>query len=568
MCSGKGIYAVLLGSGISRAAGIPTGWDVTLDLVRRFARLSGADAGEQPDHWFRQVHSAEPEYSALLEALAKSPAERRSLLQAYFEPSPDEREQGLKTPTAAHRAIANLVASGHIRVIVTTNFDRLMEIALSDAGITPAVISNGDQAAGAAPLVHQRCVLVKLHGDYLDDRIMNTEAELSTYDSRMAAKLDQILDEFGLIVSGWSGDWDAALRAAFSRCPSRRYTTYWGAVGEPSPRAAALIAHRQAQVVRVNSADALFTSLEEKVRSLEEMQTTAPISVAAAVATLKRYLAEDRQRIRLDDMVREEAFRVAKIVDAALPRSQPPDAATAIAAVQAIDNQTEILRALFFHGCRISRAEQGDVFVGALRLMLPEGRWFNIRVFEAWAALRFYPMGSIMYAGAFGAVCSRNWSLLRKLLTMKFKSDVAPARTGTFDLAVISTLSESVANSLKPNNRTAASDHVVDLLALLAVGLVPNPEDLFDELETWIGLAAADAHLRLKRSSEFVPPGRFMWRGSRSARYPTAIFEDAEQAGTDWPPLRAGWFGGTLEGFTAAKAHFEAHVQRMAQISW
>jgi hypothetical protein len=31
----KGVYAVLLGSGLSRAARVPTGWEITLDLVRR-----------------------------------------------------------------------------------------------------------------------------------------------------------------------------------------------------------------------------------------------------------------------------------------------------------------------------------------------------------------------------------------------------------------------------------------------------------------------------------------------------------------------------------------------------
>jgi hypothetical protein len=32
--SGPGTYAILLGSGVSRAAGVPTGWEVTLNLVR------------------------------------------------------------------------------------------------------------------------------------------------------------------------------------------------------------------------------------------------------------------------------------------------------------------------------------------------------------------------------------------------------------------------------------------------------------------------------------------------------------------------------------------------------
>lgn len=279
ICSGSGIYAVLLGSGISRAAGIPTGWEIILGLVTELARVAGKDPGARPDEWFRTEYGVEPDYSAVLGALAKSPAERRNLLQPYFEPTPDERERGVKVPTAAHRAIASLAASGHVRVVLTTNFDRLMEIALADVGITPVVISNGDQAQGAAPLVHQSCVLLKLHGDYLDDRIMNTEAELATYDERMATRLDQVLEEFGLVVSGWSGEWDMALRAAFERCSSRRYTTYWSTVGEPGSRASDLIVRRQAQVIRTSGANTFFADLKEKVQSLDELRAEHPLTV-------------------------------------------------------------------------------------------------------------------------------------------------------------------------------------------------------------------------------------------------------------------------------------------------
>src|SRR5437879_2506745 len=41
--SSKGAYALLLGSGVSRAAGIPTGWEVVLDLIRKVAKLEGED---------------------------------------------------------------------------------------------------------------------------------------------------------------------------------------------------------------------------------------------------------------------------------------------------------------------------------------------------------------------------------------------------------------------------------------------------------------------------------------------------------------------------------------------
>src|SRR5258708_16295222 len=127
MYSNKGVYALLLGSGVSRSAGIPTGWEVVLDLAKTLAYLQNEDSGSDPAAWYKEKFTQEPNYSSLLDMLAKSPSERSQLLRNYFEPSTTEREQGIKAPTAAHKAIADLVANGYIRVILTTNFDRLLE---------------------------------------------------------------------------------------------------------------------------------------------------------------------------------------------------------------------------------------------------------------------------------------------------------------------------------------------------------------------------------------------------------------------------------------------------------
>jgi len=43
-------------------------------------------------------------------------------------------------PSPAHRAIAQLVKDGYIKVIITTNFDRLIERSLNEVGIEPTVI--------------------------------------------------------------------------------------------------------------------------------------------------------------------------------------------------------------------------------------------------------------------------------------------------------------------------------------------------------------------------------------------------------------------------------------------
>jgi NAD-dependent SIR2 family protein deacetylase len=177
----KGVFALLVGSGLSRAAGIPTGWEITLDLIRRVALAQGVD--EQPDWagWYRQKVGQEPNYSALLEELASSPDERRSILHSYIEPTEEDRAEGRKVPTAAHYAVADLVRSGYVRVIVSTNFDRLTENALRERGIEPTVVASSDALLGAEPMTHSTCYILKLHGDYKDARILNTDAELTEY---------------------------------------------------------------------------------------------------------------------------------------------------------------------------------------------------------------------------------------------------------------------------------------------------------------------------------------------------------------------------------------------------
>lgn len=234
----KGVYALLIGSGVSRAAQIPTGWEIILELTKRVGALE--EAGDQEDWaaWYKQRFGSEPNYSELLSKLSQSPDERRAILHRFIEPTPEEVDEGIKVPTKAHRAIARLVRDGYIRVIITTNFDRLLENALREVGVEPTVIRSDDDLRGAVPLIHSRCYVVKVHGDYLDTRILNTDEELAAYSDPMNALLDRIFDEHGLIVCGWSAEWDHALRAAITRTPNRRSRFIMPTRGPraPSPR--------------------------------------------------------------------------------------------------------------------------------------------------------------------------------------------------------------------------------------------------------------------------------------------------------------------------------------------
>ena len=316
MYEGKGIFALLLGSGLSRAAEIPTGWEITLDLIRRVALAQGVE--DQPDWaaWYRVKTGLEPDYSAILQELALSPEERRSILNSYIEPTEEDRAEGRKVPTSAHEAIANLVQGGYVRVIITTNFDRLTENALRERGIEPTVIASVDALTGAEPITHSNCYILKLHGDYKDARILNTDVELSAYPDTYNALLDRILDEHGLVVCGWSGEWDHALRAAFLRAPNRRYTTFWAARGELGAGAKELVNQRHARVIPITDADRFFSTLLERVETIQQTHRQNPLSIEVQVNSAKRFLSKSEYRIQLDELFSEETNHVTTQLDA------------------------------------------------------------------------------------------------------------------------------------------------------------------------------------------------------------------------------------------------------------
>lgn len=227
MYSNKGAYVLLLGSGISRSAHIPTGWEIESCLIEQLAAAEGDIIKEDAHQWFKQKYKTEASYSSLLEELVQTPTERVQLMKQFFEPTDDEKDLGWKQPTKAHKAIAKLAKAGYVRVILTTNFDRLLEQAFESEGITPQVISYEAAISQATPLVHcQIPTIVKINGDYIDCEFRNTSEELDEYPPTMKQYLKRIFEDYGLITCGWSGEWDKGLINIISESTLPRYNSF------------------------------------------------------------------------------------------------------------------------------------------------------------------------------------------------------------------------------------------------------------------------------------------------------------------------------------------------------
>ena len=92
MYHNKGVYALLLGSGISRGANIPTAWDIVEDLCRQIAVANGENIDEINDflNWYEVTYEEPPGYSTLLAKLGRTQADRTGALRKYFEESADD----------------------------------------------------------------------------------------------------------------------------------------------------------------------------------------------------------------------------------------------------------------------------------------------------------------------------------------------------------------------------------------------------------------------------------------------------------------------------------------------
>lgn len=537
--SDPGVYAVLLGSGVSTGAGVPTGWQVVLDLLGRLAAAEGEEpTRDQLEGWYAERYGEEPEYSSLLAKLGATQAERQALLRDYFEASEDERQQGVKVPSEAHHSLAQLVARGAVRVVLTTNFDRLTEHALDAAGVSYDVWSSPDDIQGGVPLAHGRTVVVKLHGDYRDTRIRNTLGELSTYHDELDNLLDRILDEFGLVVCGWSAMWDPALEAAIRRAPNRRYRMFWAARhGHLEEQAQRLVDQRKAVVVPIDDADGFFSQVAEKVAALDEAARPHPASTEAAVAMLKRHLPNSADRIRMTDLVMEEAHRVREfLAPEHFPvQVPPPDTTQVVRRVHHYEAAIETVVALFVHGAAWGdRPDHAQLWARALEVIAnPDDGGGGGKVILL--NLRRYPALVCFYAAGTAAVARGRWETLRAIALEPVWRDVNeeerlvaalhPHRV--FDDA------DTVAQELAPghpNSRrhTPISDHLHHHLRQPLAPIVDLDErydEAFDRFELLAGLLLTDLRLQTKASDQVrpVPPGyvgRLKWRFQYQERIP------------------------------------------------
>ena len=161
----------------------------------------------------------------------------------------------------------------------------------------------------------------------------------------------------------------------------------------------------------------------------------------------------------------------------------------------------------------------------------------------------------IAYAGGIAALAAQNYQSLNTI----FNTKVASPMGGMFPsirLGVAGTLEVDPAEMFKhppghDRQYTPRSEYLFNVLQpdledTLFLG--PNYELLFDRFELLYALSYAHIDTEA-RGRIWGPIGRFGWKQRLHPSPFTTLLEEATQSGTEWLPLKAGMFGGSIDRF-------------------
>ena len=552
----KGVYALLLGSGISLPAKVMSGWKVTEDLIKKLAVIQGESINNDAFDWFKSKYGCDAEYSMLLEQLGRKPSEMAGLLRPYFEPSEEDIEFGYKKPTDAHKAIAEMARRGYFKVIITTNFDRLLETALDELGVRYQVICHESEIESRDPLYHHPLTLVKINGDYKDCRFRNTEKELDSYPKELTEYIDSILKNFGVITCGWSATWDKALIRQINSENSHRYSYFYTYVGEESSEIKAITKDSKGESIQIADGDSFFTEMNERLKALEiinckKMEADAEV----ATARVKMYIAEPQKLIQYTDLFEDITETLLDEEQGVSYSAETPNATLFERAIAESTNALSVLLPMSIVAVRWAGKMHYEAIVESLSKIANRTINEPSYYYEQSRKLNHMLDTSYLYGVGIACVLYKKYELLDKILKVKFIE-----YNNLFSPYIIDQDNCWITDSLTWNNTTGYSRLKTPFSSTMAKSLrscfsIIKKEEhfisLFCVFEKLLAMYYYSLICKTLDFESWPPMGMFCWRPAFLERsYETSyrdFFESFEMEQSNHLAIKSGMFNGSYD---------------------
>lgn len=560
--SNKGTFAVLLGSGISRPAHILSAWEVEEVLIERLAATQGVMDEKDWHEWYKKQFGKEADYSTLLDELVSTKTERVGLMRGFFEPSDTDNEMGWKKPTIAHASIAKLAKDGYVKVILTTNFDRLMENALAQEGVAYQVVLHESDLGKITPLTHSNIpTIVKINGDYIDCRFRNTASELADYPDELKKFLSRIFEDYGLITCGWSATWDVGLVDIITSSAVSRYNSFFAYVGASNKDLNSLAEKRCGETFQIKDGDMLFKDLYEQVDALNRSNVSRSLGKDILLARVKKYIADKKFEIEYDELIddlADEAYnRVQKLANYNFSLTRDRFNYYLEQHREAVKSLMEIAIYVGKWGKPAHVKKIGNVIVRLC--LLP---WKNGRVTSGYTNY-IHGIAATLLLNALGVSCVHysNFAGLNEVVKMDVPSEnflTYNMRHKLLYMVGDGHLGRDVLNSLLGQN------YYYPYSILLLKELEPFFEKEFDLASEYESTFYIWEHLKsllygyhkcIKMNDLIIPVGHFTrygaeayFREKESNPY-CLFFDSADELKDNWPPVKHGMFGGKYANY-------------------
>jgi hypothetical protein len=310
--------------------------------------------------------------------------------------------------------------------------------------------------------------------------------------------------------------------------------------------------------------------LEQKVQAIEQFSQPHPVSVKAAVAACKRYLAEpETSRIRLADLITDECRRVCKELIATRFANTSEDVTTAsvTSRVRQYDGLCETLSAIAFEIGRWGTTKAVASLTAAQR------RLYSTKASQGlvlWISYQGYPVTLLTYSALLGASFDGRFDVVASLLTNELEVasrspvlavDVAPA------FCLLSEDPQAWGRLLEGKDRRYAplNEWLADLLWGRFGGEFDSRAD-FDLRFDWVEVVLAMANHKLCPpvfNAEWHPPGCYGYRTANRERVIQKIKGSVESNGGQSPYVVSGLFGGTALEVQQTIEAFEAWATKL-----
>lgn len=288
-----------------------------------------------------------------------------------------------------------------------------------------------------------------------------------------------------------------------------------------------------------------------------------------AIATLKRYLVDERSRILLHDLVMGEADRLCtKIATDAAAASSNVARGAILQRLRWYEELSRPLLALFATGCYWGEPAHDSIWAAVIERVggAAGGRIGTV----AGDRMSAYPALLLLYGGGIAAVTREKYSTLQALLVTARIYGAEGEQAAVHKLVAEHVIGES-ARSIEPEdkkNSAPASIHLHRTLRPIVREFLPSDadyDDAFDRLEYLMALVWVDENpksARLDWVPSDAPAGKFISKAvAPRDGIAQRIEHEIEMQKGKWPPLRGKMFGGHAERVISVKERYDEALE-------